>query len=481
LDGVLFDGMRMMVGGFGTCGLPENLIKAVTELPVKDITTISNDVGTDDHGLSTWSVKKQVKRYILSGIWFSRGVSDLYLAGEVELELTPQGSLAERMRCGGLGIPAFFTPAASDTVIEHGGFPIRVNPKNWDEPIVAAPPREYRVFNDRKYLMEEALSGDVSLVYAKRGDKFGNLQFHATARNFNPLLAMASKITIAEVEELVDPGVIPADEVHLPGVFVHRIFEGKDYVKPMTFLKTNPVPQEGVTPEPQHTTAAAFEDMSAAEIIGRRAALEYTDGMTVNLGIGMPTRSSNHVAPDIKITLQSENGALGVGPYPFPDEVDPDLVNAGTETITMNEGSAFFDSATSFGMIRGQHVDVTVLGGMQVSETGDLANWVIPGVLVKGMGGAMDLVSSGSKVVVTMEHCTKKGGHKLMQECELPLTGKGVVSRIITELAVFDIDKKTGAKLLEKSPVLTLEDLRARTGFEFDAEGYIEYRMPRPE
>jgi 3-oxoacid CoA-transferase len=452
-----------MIGGFGTCGLPECLIKAVADTDVKGLTTVSNDVGTDTCGISIWRHKRQVKRHIVSGIWFSKAISDMYGEGGFELELTPQGTLAERIRCGGLGIPAFFTPTAAGTVIEEGGFPLKVNPEDPTKPLVTAGPRESREFGGRKYLMEEAITGDVALVKAMRGDTFGNLQFHATARNFNPLVAMAGKIAIAEVEELVEPGVIPPDDVHLPGIFIQRIFQGKDYEKPLTYKRTRDVAVEGAEAKPVKSVA----DMRPSEIIARRAAFEYKDGMIVNLGIGIPTQSGNYVPADVHITLQSENGVMHVGPYPTEEELDVDLVNAGTETVTVLPGASMFDSATSFGMIRGQHVDVTVLGGMQVSEFGDLANWVIPGVMVKGMGGAMDLVSSGSRVVVTMQHCDKKGNAKIMPACTLPLTGKSVVSRIITDLAVFDVDKSEGLTLVEKREGVTLETLRAKTAVDF--------------
>lgn len=452
----------ILCGGFGLCGIPENLFQALSEkTTIKNLTIVSNNAGVNDFGVGLLLRQNQVKRMISSYVGENKLFEKQYLNGELELEFVPQGTLAEKIRAGGAGIPLFYTPTGYNTVVHLGGSPIKYDGKG--NVALASKPKPAIVHKGKNYVLEESIIGDYSFVKAHKADTSGNLVFRMSARNFNAPMCKAGRVSIVEVEEIVETGQLDPDHIHVSGVYVDRLIKGNSYQKRVE----NRTTRESMMPKDESNSKSS---QLVREKIAKRAARELKNGMHVNLGIGIPVLTTNFLPSDVKVSFQSENGIMNMGPYPAEAEVDPDLINAAKETVSILPGASFFSSDESFAIIRGGHLDVTILGGMQVSAKGDLANWMVPGKLVKGFGGAADLAAanvSGTRVIVVMEHCSKDGNSKIVEECDLPLTGSSCVDMIITEKGVFTFCPERGIVLTELAEGVSLDEMKQSTGCRF--------------
>lgn len=435
------DGASIMVGGFAVPqGWPSDLVLAIHERGVKNLTAICNTLGFGPVAPQIWAENRQISRLIASFGGFagrSTAAEEQIGAGEMEFEAVPQGILAERMRAGGAGIGAFYTRVGLGTVVDDG--------------------KPHTVIDGVEYMREKALRADYAFIRAHKADTAGNLIYRRGARNFNPLMATAADVTIAQVDEIVEAGELDPEAIVTPGIFVHRIVQTKlridvaQLLEMMKFLGRAP----GGDEQRGHALPGISRDLMAL-----RVARELAPGDYVNLGVGMPTMVSNYIDPSV--VLHAENGVLAYGSFVEEGKEDIDLYNAGGQLVTMLPGAAFFHSADSFAMARGGHLDAVVLGGFQVSEKGDLANWKTPKMGAGGIGGAMDLVAGCKKVIVLMEHVTREGEPKILRECTYPLTGGRCVTTVVTDLAVIDVTPE-GLALREVAPGVTPEQVQSLT------------------
>lgn len=406
------DGATIAIAGFGTGHrFPSDLILALREKRVQNLSVVCNSLGSAVDAPAQLLVDNhQVGRLVAA---FSArpgarsATEDQIASGELTVELVPQGTLVERLRAAGAGVAAFYTRTGVGTDIAAG--------------------KETRRFGEQEYILEQALPVDFALLRAHKADRLGNLEFRGGSANFNPSFAKAAQVAIAEVDEIVEAGELDPARIGLPGIFVTRVVK-----------TTAPTPtSEGSARRRGGESRREYDGKPALSRleVARRAACLLRDGSYVNLGLGIPTLVSNWLGTR-DVVLHAENGILGYGGRAEESDVDIDVYNAGGEFVTLKPGACFFESVTSFEMVRSGKVGVVMLGAYQVDERGSLANWSTPAMVGGGIGGAMDLVAGTGEVVVLMEHVDSEGRPKLVERCTYPLTGRECVDTIVTDLAL---------------------------------------------
>jgi 3-oxoacid CoA-transferase len=398
-----------------------------------NLTYIGNNVGEQNLGGGKLLLNGQIKKMIGSFFTSNPDAVKAAQSGNVEYELLPQGTLAEAIRAGGAGIGGFYTPTSAGTVIA----------KN----------KEVKIIDGKEYVFEKALHANVAFIRAWKADTAGNLQYRMTEQNFNKAMATAADIVVAEAEYIVPVGEIEPENIHTPGSYVDYLVQAH--------LTINDLGSSASVKSSSKKVDDARMNMA------KRALAELKKGDVVNLGIGIPTLVADLIKPEDGIILHTENGMLGVGPVPEDDAGALHYpVNAGKVPVTALPGSSYFDSADSFAMIRGGHIDVAIMGGLEVDEAANLANWAVPGKPLLGVGGAMDLATGAKRLIITMTHTNNDGSSKIVPQCTLPLTAINAVDMIITDLAVFNYGNGK-LTLIELMPGANLEEVRNKTSAKF--------------
>ncbi len=432
------DGATIAIAGFSVGHrFANSLIIALREKGTKQLTLVCNSLG--DPGATRGQIlaeNKQVKKLVAA---FSvrpgtpTASEEQIAAGEMEVELVPQGILVERCRAGGAGIPAFYSPTSVGTDLVKG--------------------REMRDFGGKPHVLETAIHVDYAFLRGYRADTLGNVQFRGGSQNFNPAFAKAARVAIVEVDEIVEPGVIPPELIDLPGIFVSRVVKTTQKFDLWKRPERRPSDKARLYGDKPGLTRAG---------IAKNAARLVKDGTYVNLGVGIPTMVSNYLVTR-DVILHAENGVLGYGQMVSEEnEIDPDIYNAAGQFVALKPGASFFDSVTSFEMARGGRIDTVILGAYEVDQTASVANWSTADAKRGGIGGAMDLLSGKGDLIIVMEHTDSKGRPKLRKKCTYPLTGKGCVTYVVTDLALLRWD---GSRFVidEVAPGFTAQEVIALT------------------
>ena len=428
------DGARLGIGGFGPSRVYAALIPALLDRGTKDLRIVANSVGGNVNSVWTLLENHRISHITVS---ISQGADSYLSSGEVGIELVPQGTLAERLRAGGSGIAAFYTRTGYGTPVAEG--------------------KDVRWFDGEPYLLELGITLDFAFIRAHRADRFGNLSFRGVGHNLNPAMAKGARVVIAEAEQVVD--ALDPDEVDLPGIFVSRVVGRAP--APVPFPKS----RRGGADIDRAATYHGKPGWTRREM-ARVAAAMLPEPSYVNLGLGMPTLVSNFIKGR-DIVAHSENGMLGVGQDATVDDYDQDVYNAGSGYVRLEPGASFFDTITSFEMVRGGRVNVVILGALQVDELGNLANWATANRHGGTIGGAMDLAAGRASLMVMMTHLAQDGAQKLVRRCGFPLTGRGCVDVVVTDLCVL---RRAGGRfaLAQAAPGFTPEEIAGLTELAFD-------------
>jgi 3-oxoacid CoA-transferase len=445
----IVDGSSVGIAGFGVAHrFPSSLVVALRDKAVTGLTVYCNGLGQPGHPTAHLLADGGQIAHLVACFSARPGIVSeaerQIQAGRMTLEMVPQGTLVERMRAGGAGIAAVYTPVSIGTAIADG--------------------KDVRYFDGRPYVLERAITTDFALIRAFRADRMGNLQFRGGSRNFNVSFAKAARVAIAEVDEIVEIGELSPEAIDLPGVFVARV------VRSVVQMDVKNLPMRPSRPGDSAREYLGKRALTRAEI-ARRTARLLPDGAVVNLGAGLPNLVSNHIAAR-PVVLHSENGILNYGAVISGSEFDPDVHDASGNFVELRPGASFFDSVTSFEIARSGRLDAVILGAYQVGANGDLANWATPGMVGGGIGGAMDLAAGARSVIVMLEHTDSRGRPKLVERCEFPLTAPECVDAVVTDLAL--LTRENGRfRLDEVARGFTVDEVLSLTGMSVGVAGTV--------
>ena len=430
----IHDGQTIMFGDWHGEFAADEIIDGMLEKGIKDIDAIAVSAGMADQGVGKLIKDHRVKSLITTHIGLNPIAKDQMFAGELAIEFSPQGTFAERIRCGGAGLGGCLTPTGLGTEVEEG--------------------KQKLTIDGKEYLLELPLRADVALIKATKADTAGNISFRMNSRATNSTMAMAADTVIVEVEEIVEVGELGPEEIDVPAPVIDMIYERTGEKRPMC-----PMWQRAKAKRKEVSDMAG---LTGRKLIASRCAKFFKDGDFVNLGIGVPLMCVNYLPEGVDLWLEAEIGTVGSGPTPSWDKVDIDVIDAGGQPASVIKGGSVYDHEMSFAFIRGGHIDAAVLGTLQVDQEGNIANWTIPGKMVPGMGGAMDLCAGVKKIIVATDHCEKSGKSKILKKCTLPLTGVHCVTDIVTERCYFEVTKD-GLVLRELAEGYSVEDILACT------------------